>query len=52
MIRQLSMLELSALMDLSVARRKEGIALAKKIEVKYRREGRFFDEILRGDVNA
>lgn len=50
--KKLSMLELSALMDLSVARRKEGVALAKEIEVKYRREGRFFDEILRGDVNA
>ena len=46
------MLELSALMELSVARRKEGVALAKEIEVKYRREGRFFDEILRGDGNA
>lgn len=50
--KKLSMLELSALMELSVARRKEGVALAKEIEVKYRREGRFFDEILRGDGNA
>lgn len=50
--KRLSMLELSALMELSVARRKEGVALAKEIEVKYRREGRFFDEILRGDGNA
>lgn len=41
-------LELSALIDLSAARRKEGIALAEKIEVSYRREGRFFDEILGG----
>ena len=45
---QLHPLELSALIDLSVARRKEGIALAEDIEVKYRREGKFFDEILRG----
>lgn len=50
--KKLSMLELSALMELSVARRKEGVALAKEIEIKYRREGRFFDEILRGDGNA
>lgn len=41
-------LELSALIDLSAARRKEGIALAEEIEVSYRREGRFFDEILGG----
>ncbi len=41
-------LELSALIDLSVARRKEGIALAEDMEVRYRREGKFFDEILRG----
>ena len=50
--KKLSMLELSALMDLSVARRKEGVALAKEIEIKYRREGRFFDEILGGDADA
>lgn len=50
--KKLSMLELSALMESSVARRKEGVALAKEIEVKYRREGRFFDEILRGVGNA
>ncbi len=42
-------LELSALVDLSISRRKEGIALAEDIEVKYRREGKFFDEILRGE---
>lgn len=42
-------LELSALIDLSVMRRKEGIALAEDIEVKYRREGKYFDEILRGE---
>lgn len=39
------------LIDLSVARRKEGIALAEDIGVKYRREGKFFDEILRGGLD-
>ncbi len=45
---RLSQLELAILRDMSVERRKEGIALADKIEVKYRREGKFFDEILGG----
>ncbi len=45
----LSGLELSMLKDLSAERRKEGIALAEEIEVKYRREGKFFDEILKGE---
>ncbi len=44
-----SQLELLLLKDMSVNRRKEGIALAEEIEVKYRREGKFFDEILRGE---
>ncbi len=44
----LQQLELSALIDLSAARRKEGIALAEEIEVEYRRVGKFFDEILGG----
>ena len=44
----LSQLELSLLKDMSAERRKEGIALAEEIEVKYRREGKFFDEILEG----
>ncbi len=44
----LSELELMCLQDMSVRRRKEGIALAEEIEVKYRREGKFFDEILEG----
>lgn len=43
-----SKLELAILRDMSVERRKEGIALADEIEVKYRREGKFFDEILGG----
>ena len=45
----LSGLELALLKDMSAKRRKEGIALAEEIEVKYRREGRFFDEILKGE---
>lgn len=45
----LSQLELSLLKDMSAERRKEGIALAEKIEVKYRREGKFFDEILKDE---
>ena len=45
----LSNLELSLLKDMSAKRRKEGIALAEEIEVKYRREGKFFDEILKGE---
>ena len=44
----LSQLELAILRDMSVERRKEGISLADEIEVKYRREGKFFDEILGG----
>lgn len=46
---QLSPLELALLKDMSAERRKEGVALAEEIEVKYRREGKFFDEILRGE---
>ncbi len=46
---ELSQLELLALRDMSKRRRKEGIELADEIERKYRREGRYFDEILRGE---
>ena len=45
----LSQLELSLLKDMSAERSKEGITLAEEIEVKYRREGKFFDEILKGE---
>ncbi len=45
----LSHLELALLKDMSAERRKQGIAVAEEIEVKYRREGKFFDEILRGE---
>lgn len=46
---KLSQLELAILRDMSTERRKEGISLADEIEVKYRREGKFFDEILGGE---
>ena len=45
----LSGLELSLLKDMSAERRKQGVTLAEEIEVKYRREGKFFDEILKGE---
>ena len=45
----LSQLELSLLKDMSIKRRKDGIALAEEIEIKYRREGKYFDEMLRGE---
>lgn len=45
----LSGLELSLLRDMSVKRRKAGIALAEEMEIKYRREGKYFDEILKGE---
>lgn len=44
----LSSLELAPLRDMSAERRKSGIAMAEEIEIKYRREGKYFDEILRG----
>ncbi len=45
----LSPLELALLKNMSAERRKQGIAVAEEIEVKYRRAGKFFDEILRGE---
>lgn len=47
----LSYLELSLLKDFSIKRRKEGISLTEEIEIKYRREGKYFDEILKGEQN-
>lgn len=47
----LSWLELSLLKDMSIKRRNEGISLAEKIEIKYRREGKFFDEILKEEYS-
>jgi transcriptional regulator with XRE-family HTH domain len=46
--RDLHLLERLALQDKSVARRAEGIALADEVVKKYRREGKYFDEILGG----
>lgn len=46
--RELSSLELAILRDKSIVRRQEGIDLTEEILIKYRREGKFFDEILRG----
>ena len=46
--RDIYFLERLALQDKSVARRAEGIAKADEIVKQYRREGRFFDEILGG----
>ena len=46
--RDFYLLERLALQDKSIARRNEGIALANEVVKKYRREGRFFDEIIGG----
>ena len=46
--RELTPLELAILRDRSIVRRQEGIDLTEEILLKYRREGKFFDEILRG----
>lgn len=47
--RELTFLELEILRDRGIIRRKEGIDLTENILLKYRREGRFFDEILKGE---
>lgn len=47
--RELSLLELEILRDKSIIRRQEGINLTEKILLEYRREGKYFDEILRGE---
>jgi len=46
--RELTSLELAILRNKSIVRRQEGIDLTEDILLKYRREGKFFDEILRG----
>lgn len=46
--KPLQKLELMVLKDKSIVRRKEGVALADKIVMAHRRDGRFFDEILSG----
>ena len=45
----LSELELLVLKDMSIKCKKAGTAIAKEVELKYRREGKYFDEILRGE---
>ena len=45
---ELHLLERLALQEKSVQRRSEGIAKADEVVRRYRREGRFFDEILEG----
>lgn len=47
--RKLSRLELMLLQEHSIVRRKEGLAIADRIVKEHRRDGRYFDEILRGD---
>ena len=48
--RSLQKLDLMILKDRSVVRRKEGIILADRIVTEHRRDGRYFDEIMRGDA--
>lgn len=47
--KELTSLELAILRDKSIVRRQEGIDLTEEILLKYRREGKFFDEIPRGE---
>ncbi len=47
--RELTSLELNILRDKSIVRRQKGIDLTEEVLLKYRREGKFFDEILRGE---
>lgn len=49
-VKELSSLELSILREKSIARREEGIAKTEEVLVKYRREGKYFDELLRGEL--
>lgn len=45
----LNKLELKILEEESIKRRKEGINITEDILVKYRRKGKYFDEIMRGE---
>ena len=47
--RNIHLLERLALQDKSIERRNEGIALADEVVKQYRREGRFFDELIGGN---
>ena len=49
-VREFSQLELMFLKERSITRREEGITKTEEVLVKYRREGRYFDEIIRGDL--
>lgn len=49
----LTKLELAILKDISIERRNEGIKLTEQLLEKYRREGKYFDEILKdGKING
>ena len=48
----LSYLELLLLKDMSIYRRKEALEASEEIEIKYRREGKYFDEILKGEKDV
>lgn len=50
--KTLSFLELSILKDFSINRRDEGIRLTEEILVKYRRIGKYFDEIIEDENNG
>lgn len=47
--RAMTGFELAVLQDMSAGRRREGIALADEVVKQYRREGRYFDEIIGGE---
>lgn len=49
-VKELSSLELTILQEKSIARREVGIAKTEEVLVKYRREGKYFDELLRGEL--
>ena len=48
--KKLSRLELMILKEKSIVRRREGISAAGRIVKEHRRDGRYFDEILRGEL--
>lgn len=49
--RELSSLELMFLKETSIVRRHEGLSIADKAVKEHRRDGLYFDEILRGERN-
>lgn len=48
--KELSVLEMLLLQDISITRRNKGIALAQEARLKHRRDGIYFDEILKGGI--